>query len=451
MFRPSCVLIALLLAVTPAAAQPLGTFTWQLQPYCNVVTMNVTGVAGVYTLEGYDDQCGASTRAPLTGVATPNPDGTIGFGLTLVTSPGGRGVQVEARIALGGLSGPWTDSDGHAGTFAFNQKTGGSPRPAPVGGTVVPPVFGLRADGGFVAGGQEDVGTLPAEGPGTRMMWFPSKFAFRAGLVSGAQWDLGQVGQASVAFGQNSTASGAYSVAMGANVIASGGASVALGNDSKATQVGAFAVGMSNTAAGIGSVALGRQVLVTGMDAAGIGNLLDAAGNGSIVLGQNAGTTGGGHGSFVFGDQSNTTFLQAFAPHQFLARAIGGVKFYTSGNLGTGAWLPSGSSSWSGLSDVNSKENFRDLDGREVLAKLAAMPIREWNYKAQDAAIRHVGPTAQDFHAAFGLGEDPLRISTIDADGIALAGVSALARELAALRAAVEALGARLDRLDSRR
>jgi len=54
------------------------------------------------------------------------------------------------------------------------------------------------------------------------------------------------------------------------------------------------------------------------------------------------------------------------------------------------------------------------------------MPVREWNYKAQDAAIRHVGPTAQDVHAAFGLGTDPRRIGTVDADGIALAGVKAL-------------------------
>ena len=67
------------------------------------------------------------------------------------------------------------------------------------------------------------------------------------------------------------------------------------------------------------------------------------------------------------------------------------------------------------------------MNGADVLAKIAGMPIREWNYKAQDAAVRHVGPTAQDFHAAFGLGEDPLRISTIDADGIALAAVKALA------------------------
>jgi hypothetical protein len=99
---------------------------------------------------------------------------------------------------------------------------------------------------------------------------------------------------------------------------------------------------------------------------------------------------------------------------------------------------------------VNSKENFRDLNGSDVLAKLAEMPIREWNYKAQDAAIRHVGPTAQDFHAAFGLGEDPLRISTIDADGIALAAVKALALENAALKAELTALRDRLDRLEGK-
>jgi NifU-like protein involved in Fe-S cluster formation len=54
------------------------------------------------------------------------------------------------------------------------------------------------------------------------------------------------------------------------------------------------------------------------------------------------------------------------------------------------------------------------------------MPVTEWSYKEQDAAIRHIGPTAQDFHAAFGLGQDPLRIGTLDADGVALAGVRAL-------------------------
>ena len=75
-----------------------------------------------------------------------------------------------------------------------------------------------------------------------------------------------------------------------------------------------------------------------------------------------------------------------------------------------------------------------------MLQKLAAMPIRTWSYKAQDAAVRHAGPTAQDFHAAFGLGEDARRISTIDADGIALAGVKALEARSRALSDRADAL-----------
>jgi hypothetical protein len=87
---------------------------------------------------------------------------------------------------------------------------------------------------------------------------------------------------------------------------------------------------------------------------------------------------------------------------------------------------PPRAGAWSSVSDVNLKENFRELDGGDVLLKIARMPIREWNYKAQDPAVRHVGPTAQDFHAAFGLGEDPLKISSIDADGVALRAIQAL-------------------------
>ena len=117
-------------------------------------------------------------------------------------------------------------------------------------------------------------------------------------------------------------------------------------------------------------------------------------------------------------------------PNQFLARFAGGIVFWSTKDpvypTSPGVQLAPGGGAWSSLSDVNSKEHFRELAGDEVLQKLAAMPIRTWSYKSQDAAIRHAGPTAQDFHAAFGLGEDPRRISTIDADGIALAGVQAL-------------------------
>jgi trimeric autotransporter adhesin len=143
--------------------------------------------------------------------------------------------------------------------------------------------------------------------------------------------------------------------------------------------------------------------------------------------------------------------ITATADNQFSVRAAGGVRFFTNSTHTSGVQLAPGASGWTILSDVSSKHLFRDLDGEAVLAKLAGMPIREWSYKAQDAAIRHVGPTAQDFHAAFGLGEDPLGISTIDADGIALRAIQplearmrrekeAMALENAVLRAELTAL-----------
>ena len=56
------------------------------------------------------------------------------------------------------------------------------------------------------------------------------------------------------------------------------------------------------------------------------------------------------------------------------------------------------------------------------------MPIRTWSYNGQDPSIRHIGPTAQDFRAAFHVGQDGHYISTVDADGVALAAIQELYR-----------------------
>ncbi len=133
----SCLRVVGLLAAaavwgqTPASAQSLGTFTWQLQPFCNRVTVSVAQNGGVYTLDGYDDQCGAPQRAPLVGLATPNPDGTIALGFHIATSPGGKTVSVESRISLATVGGPWTDSAGNTGTLVLNGAAAGSARRAP--------------------------------------------------------------------------------------------------------------------------------------------------------------------------------------------------------------------------------------------------------------------------------------------------------------------------------
>ena len=88
--------------------------------------------------------------------------------------------------------------------------------------------------------------------------------------------------------------------------------------------------------------------------------------------------------------------------------------------------LASGSGSWSSLSDREAKANFSSVDSQAILARLAALPIATWNYKAQPDSVRHMGPMAQDFSTAFGLGEDDRHISTVDAQGVALAAIQAL-------------------------
>jgi hypothetical protein len=76
-------------------------------------------------------------------------------------------------------------------------------------------------------------------------------------------------------------------------------------------------------------------------------------------------------------------------------------------------------------SDRNAKENIKSVDAREVLEKVAAMPVSRWNYK-QDPASEHIGPMAQDFYAAFNVGMDDKHIATVDEGGVALAAIQGL-------------------------
>ena len=77
-------------------------------------------------------------------------------------------------------------------------------------------------------------------------------------------------------------------------------------------------------------------------------------------------------------------------------------------------------------SDRNVKKDFAPVDPQEVLRKVAALPLHTWTYTNESAGIRHLGPVAQDFHAAFGVGADDKHIATVDADGVALAAIQGL-------------------------
>jgi hypothetical protein len=81
-------------------------------------------------------------------------------------------------------------------------------------------------------------------------------------------------------------------------------------------------------------------------------------------------------------------------------------------------------------SDRNAKVDFQAVDTKAALEKVVAMPLSEWRYKHDEEHSRHLGPMAQDFHAAFGLGADDKHIATVDADGVALAAIQGLNQKL---------------------
>jgi endosialidase-like protein len=108
-----------------------------------------------------------------------------------------------------------------------------------------------------------------------------------------------------------------------------------------------------------------------------------------------------------------------------VALSISG-NFYANDTLHAwnGAHLTDGGT-WTSASDRDKKENFVAIDAREILARAVALPVMQWSYKAEPG-IKRIGPVAQDFYAAFGLGTDDKGISTVDEGGVALAAIQGL-------------------------
>lgn len=198
-------------------------------------------------------------------------------------------------------------------------------------------------------------------------------------------------GWQNVASGQNSTVSG------GANNVASGwSASVAAGEENLAAGKSSFAAGYKAKAHHDGAVVI--SAVEGSPDTTGSG------GSSQMVLRADSGLyIGTGPGT---------------APYTPMNRLI---------NTSTGAHLTWGGT-WTNSSDANRKENFTAIDRAALLEQLANLPITRWNYRTEGETVQHIGPTAQDFAAAFGLGSDERTISTVDPSGVALAAIQELLR-----------------------
>ena len=140
--------------------------------------------------------------------------------------------------------------------------------------------------------------------------------------------------------------------------------------------------------------------------------------NSSFFYTNTALTTG-----FIF---NSTTATMTLTNSKLSMKSDGSTELTSNSGGSAGVVLPAGGGAWNNLSDKNTKENFALVDGEDLLRRLRKVPISTWNYKTQGAKVRHMGPMAQDFAAAFNIGEDNRHISTIDPDGVALAGIQAL-------------------------
>jgi len=189
------------------------------------------------------------------------------------------------------------------------------------------------------------------------------------------------------------------------------------------------------------------------------GRMNQASGSYAFAAGYGASATH--HGSFVWADGSGTG-VASERNNQMRFAADGGARFddgtswvnlYDDATdlitTSTGAHLTIGGT-WTNASDRNLKEDFSDIDRSELLERIASLPIQEWSYKAEGDDVRHIGPTAQDFRAAFGLGGDDVSISTIDPAGIALAAIQELQKKTTELdnkAAEIDQLNARVEKL----
>jgi hypothetical protein len=274
-------------------------------------------------------------------------------------------------------------------------------------------------------------------------------------VVVGGFGNVAAAERATVGGGSQNGAGGiAATVAGGAfNTATANWSTVAGGSDNQATnQSATVAGGQLNTASGFVATVAG-------------GFLNEAIGQFSFAAGLRA--IAAGDGTFAIADSSSDNLDWPVAvANSFGARYTGGFTFATAVDPATGLYqkgcqLFGNSGTFSCTSDRATKTAFTPIDVRAILRDVVTLPITAWRFDGEPVAVRHIGPTSQDFYAAFGLSHDDKSISMLDGQGVALAAIQGLnakletalverdatiaaqSREIAELRRAVDVLLAR--------
>jgi hypothetical protein len=363
----------------------------------------------------------------------------------------GGGNQNRASDLFAAISGGYfneASADG-ASVGGGRENTAGGAQAVVAGGNR----NSATANRSTVGGGQGNSATSAAATVGGGQTNFASD---QAATVGGGRLNVASGQYSFVGGGDSDTASGTYSTVGGGRdnkagaggSVVSGGFSNAAGGNSSTVSGGNDneASGSTSTVCGGGSnSASGTLSTVLG------GYHNDAAAAYSVAAGLRSIINQSHVGAFLYADYNEVDFNSA-AGNEFAVRATGGVRFVTAidgtGTPTAGVSLSAGGSSWNTISDRNAKENIAPVDGVDILNRLDGVEISEWNYKTQDESVRHIGPMAQDFYSAFGLGEDQKRINTVDADGVALAAIKGLKELVKQKDAQIDELERRLAKLE---
>lgn len=343
------------------------------------------------------------------------------------------------------------------------------------------------ANGATVSGGDSNVASAERSSVGGG---YSNQSSGTGAVVAGGVTNAAGANYATVGGGQANFANRVYSTVSGGqgNVATGERATVAGGYDNIADGYESVVGG------GLNNVALGFNSTVPG------GELNRAEGNYSLTAGRRAKAYH--DGAFVWADSQNADFASD-RNNQFKIRAAGGMHLVAQAsganpaalrvesttangvgafitqqsndatlvavNRGTGNLIRAFSGTTGGnlvfrvenngavhalsftpTSDRNAKENFEPVDAQSILEQVARMPVSTWNFKSEDAEVRHMGPTAQDFKEAFGLGADDVSIATVDADGVALAAIQGLHQRSQILQAENSALKEQVNLLEAR-
>jgi len=274
----------------------------------------------------------------------------------------------------------------------------------------------------------------------------------------------------------NLATNSAATVAGGASNRASGGYSFAAGRRAKADHLGAF-VWADATDADFASTA-NNQFLVRAAGGVGINtNAPNAAlavdgGNSVARIAVNSNMPTANAGLSLRQDGINRWSIATVSTDGdltfFREGAGGGSRLFVDGgganagyvgignaapqhplHMASGAHVTTGGI-WTNASSRQLKADFATIDRTALLESLASLPIETWSYRAEDPAVRHLGPTAEDFYAAFGLGSDRAAIGTADADGVALAAIQALYHLVLAQQAQLADQQQRIEALEAR-